>query len=61
MTDALSYFIATGDDKESAEDFQSRYEDLLLDQQRNLGLMEPTPTVSLSAKAVLKRRNSDGK
>ncbi len=36
-------------------------EKLLLDQQRNLGLLEPTPIVSLSADAVMEREISHGK
>ena len=53
--------IGASGKNESPEDFQKRYEKLLLDQQRNLGLMEPTPIVSLSAEAVLKREIEDGK
>jgi len=60
LSDALTRFIAAGAEQESAEDFQTRYENLLLDQQRNLGLMEPTPIVSLSAEAVLRRESEDG-
>jgi hypothetical protein len=54
LTDALTDFISAsaGDEPEA---FQKRYESLLLDQQRNLGLLEPTPIVSLSANAVKER------
>ena len=54
LKDALQEFIgaSAGDDPEQ---FKQRFEDLLLEQQGNLGLMEATPIVSLSADAVLKR------
>ena len=53
LKDALSKFIsASKNDDPNA--FQERYERLLVDQQRNLGLLEPTPIVSLSADAVRK-------
>jgi hypothetical protein len=60
LNDALAVFIsASGQDDPKA--FQKRYEKLLLDQQRNLGLLEPTPIVSLSADAVMQRGHSHGK
>jgi hypothetical protein len=51
---ALTEFISDSNDDEP-EVFRKRYESLLLDQQRNLGLLEPTPIVSLSANAVMER------
>ena len=54
LSEALSEFISSSANDE-AEAFQKRYESLLLDQERNLGLMEPTPIVSLSANAVMER------
>jgi hypothetical protein len=60
LTDALTLFVSVSGKNESPENFQKRYESLLLDQQRNLGLIEPTPIVSLSAEAVLKREIEDG-
>ncbi len=60
LKDALASFISASDD-DDAEAFQKRYEKLLLDQQRNLGLMEPTPIVSLSADAVMERGAGHGK
>ena len=49
----LTEFIsASGNDNPEA--FQIRFEKLLMNQQRNLGLLEPTPIVSLSADAVMK-------
>ncbi len=54
LKDALTEFIgASKADKPDA--FQKRYEKFLIDQQRNLGLLQPTPIVSLSADAVAKR------
>ena len=53
LKDALTEFISASEDDEP-EAFQERYERLLADQQRNLGLLEPTPIVSLSADAVRK-------
>ena len=61
LTDALKHFIGAAGDDEPAEEFQRRFESLLLDQERNLGLLEPTPIVSLSADAVLNREINDGK
>ena len=59
LKDALAKFIS-----DSSEDdpkaFQKRYEKLLTSQQRNLGLLEPTPIVSLSAKAVMERGAGHG-
>jgi hypothetical protein len=40
----------------SAEDFQAKYDRLLLELQHDLGQMAPSPVVSLSAKAVAARR-----
>ena len=54
LKDALTDFISASD-KDEPEAFQKRYESLLLDQQRNLGLLEPTPIVSLAANAVMER------
>ena len=48
-------------DQDDPKAFLKRYEKLLLDQQRNLGLLEPTPIVSLSADAVMEREISHGK
>jgi hypothetical protein len=53
LKDALTEFISASEDDEP-EAFQERYERLLADQQRNLGLLAPTPIVSLSADAVRK-------
>ena len=53
LNDALAAFISASEN-DSPESFQNRYEELLIDQQRNLGLLEPTPIVSLSADAVMK-------
>ena len=60
LKDALAKFISASDD-DDPEEFQKRYEKLLLDQQRNLGLLEPTPIVSLSANAVMERGLDHGK
>ena len=60
LNDALVNFISDSDN-DDAQAFQKRYEKLLLDQQRNLGLMEPTPIVSLSANAVMQRGSDHGK
>ena len=54
LKDALTVFISDSDGDDPGT-FQKRYERLLLDQERNLGLMEPTPIVSLSANAVMER------
>jgi hypothetical protein len=54
LKDALGDFIRDSSD-DDPESFQKRYEELLMDQQRNLGLMEPTPIVSLAANAVMER------
>jgi hypothetical protein len=51
---ALTEFIGASEN-DSPEDFQKRYEKFLIEQQRNLGLLQPTPIVSLSADAVVKR------
>ncbi len=53
LKDALAAFISASEN-DNPEAFQERYEKLLVDQQRNLGLLEPTPIVSLSADAVMK-------
>ena len=53
LKDALSKFISVSKN-DNPEAFQERYEQLLADQQRNLGLLESTPIVSLSADAVRK-------
>ncbi len=53
LKDALTEFISASEN-DNAEAFQIRYEKLLVNQQRNLGLLEPTPIVSLSADAVMK-------
>ena len=60
LKDALVDFISASDDDEPKA-FQKRYEKLLLAQQRNLGLIEPTPIVSLSANAVMERGLGHGK
>lgn len=52
--------FATESANESPEEFQARFEELLFDQQRNLGLLESTPIVSLSSEAVMKRENANG-
>jgi hypothetical protein len=54
LKDALTVFIGVSKD-DDPETFQKRYEKLLIDQQRNLSLLQPTPIVSLSADAVAKR------
>ncbi len=54
LKDALSEFI-TASAVDDAAQFKERFEALLLAQQENLGLMEATPIVSLSADAVLQR------
>jgi hypothetical protein len=54
LKDALGNFIRDSSE-DDPETFQKRYGELLLDQQRNLGLMEPTPIVSLAANAVMER------
>ncbi len=53
LKEALTDFISASE-SDNPEAFQNRYEKLLVDQQRNLGLLEPTPIVSLSADAVMK-------
>ncbi len=53
LKDALAAFISASEN-DNPDAFQERYEKLLVDQQRNLGLLEPTPIVSLSADAVMK-------
>jgi hypothetical protein len=60
LKDALTDFMRASD-QDDPKAFQKRYEKLLLDQQRNLGLLEPTPIVSLSADAVMERGISHGK
>ena len=60
LKDALADFISASD-HDDPEAFQKRYEKLLLDQERNLGLLEPTPIVSLSANAVMERGLGYGK
>lgn len=54
LKDALTVFIKASQN-DDPEAFQKRYEKLLIDQQRNLGLLQSTPIVSLSADAVAKR------
>ena len=41
--------------KESAEAFKARYDELILSLQHDVGLMSPSPIVSLSAEAVYQR------
>ena len=53
LKDALTDFISASEN-DGPEAFQQRYEKLLIGQQRNLGLLQPTPIVSLSADAVRK-------
>lgn len=55
LKDALSEFISDSNFDDEPEMFQKRYESLLIDQQRNLGLLESTPIISLSANAVMER------
>tara|TARA_R110000744_G_scaffold209447_5_gene328364 strand:+ start:5407 stop:6102 length:696 start_codon:yes stop_codon:yes gene_type:complete len=55
LKEALAKFINESDLNNDAELFQRRFELLLASQQRNLGLMAPTPIISLSAKAVIER------
>ena len=57
LKDALAKFINESDLDNDAELFQRRFELLLESQQRNLGLMAPTPIISLSAKAVIERES----
>jgi hypothetical protein len=51
LSQALEDFIKASE-HDNPLAFQQRYEDLLLDQQRNLGLLQPTPIVSLAAESV---------
>jgi len=55
LTNQLKKFIAESDLNNNPELFQRRFEQLLGQQQRNLGLMAPTPIISLSAEAVMQR------
>jgi hypothetical protein len=55
LTNQLKKFIAESDLNNNPELFQRRFEQLLGEQQRNLGLMAPTPIISLSAEAVMQR------
>ncbi|WP_158770522.1 hypothetical protein [Paraglaciecola sp. L1A13] len=57
LKEALAKFINESDLNNDAELFQRRFELLLASQQRNLGLMAPTPIISLSAKAVIERES----
>lgn len=52
----LLEFIDQTGSNETPEAFQKRFNQLLFDLQADLGLMEPTPIVSLSAQAVAERR-----
>lgn len=58
VKDALLGFIKEPA-QESPEDFQKRYDRLLLDLQHDLSFMEPSPVVSLSAAAVDRRRGRE--
>jgi len=55
VKDELLEFIAHTD-HETPEEFQKRYDQLMLELQHDLSWMEPSPVVSLSAAAVAKRR-----
>lgn len=55
LKEELEVFIKESDLDSDPELFARRFETFLVDQQRNLGLMAPTPIVSLSAKAVMDR------
>ena len=57
LMEELQQFISESDLNADAELFQRRFEVLLNNQQRNLGLMAATPIVSLSAKAVMERES----
>ncbi|MDP2571223.1 hypothetical protein Q8W40_03440 [Vibrio penaeicida] len=52
---SLSEFIKETPANESADDFQKRYDELTLSLQDHIGMMAPSPIVSLSAEAVEKR------
>ncbi|GAC25434.1 hypothetical protein GMES_3149 [Paraglaciecola mesophila KMM 241] len=55
LTNVLKKFIDESDLNNDPALFQRRFEQLLDEQQRNLGLMAPTPIISLSAEAVMHR------
>ncbi|MEM5499895.1 hypothetical protein WNY77_21005 [Paraglaciecola mesophila] len=55
LTNELKKFIDESDLNNDPALFQRRFEQLLDEQQRNLGLMAPTPIISLSAEAVMQR------
>lgn len=55
LTNVLKNFIDESDLNNDPALFQRRFEQLLDEQQRNLGLMAPTPIISLSAEAVMHR------
>jgi hypothetical protein len=58
VKDELLEFIAHAEE-ETSEDFQKRYDQLMLELQHDLSWMEPSPVVSLSAAAVAKRRERE--